>query len=150
MDTFSGWQDVPISLNKFLYAHSDPVNGRDASGKSLSAETLATAAIKTTLVSIGVIWGWTSAMKDYYQSNIVVFELTFYQKLWIAGPRAGLYGVIGWIGGKGGIYVARAVIGFFMSRGSSLPPPPPTQATEFVSEAEALWEGTLGYVGKVL
>ena len=32
MDPFEGWQDIPISMNKYVYAHSDPINGKDPTG----------------------------------------------------------------------------------------------------------------------
>ncbi len=49
MDSFAGWQEIPISLNKYLYAHNDPVNGRDPSGLATSTELLTTLAINSTL-----------------------------------------------------------------------------------------------------
>jgi RHS repeat-associated protein len=51
MDTFSGWQDVPISLNKYVYAHSDPANGRDPSGHSSLTELQAVFSINTLVFS---------------------------------------------------------------------------------------------------
>ena len=51
MDTFSGWQDVPISLNKYVYAHSDPANGRDPSGHFSLTELQAVFSINTRVFS---------------------------------------------------------------------------------------------------
>lgn len=38
MDTFDGWDEEPLSLNKFNYVHSDPINGIDPSGNMLLAQ----------------------------------------------------------------------------------------------------------------
>lgn len=34
MDTWSGDFERPLSLHKYLYAHGDPVNGSDPSGRT--------------------------------------------------------------------------------------------------------------------
>ena len=51
MDTFPGWKDVPISLNKYLYANSDPVNGRDPSGLFTLTDLQAVFSINTLVFS---------------------------------------------------------------------------------------------------
>jgi RHS repeat-associated protein len=53
MDTFEGHQNDPLSLNKYLYAHGNPVNGTDPSGHFFDAtSTLFSGAKQFTLQTV--------------------------------------------------------------------------------------------------
>jgi len=49
VDPWKGCQACPISLNKYLYAHSDPISGRDPSGLMNLTELSAAQRIQTSL-----------------------------------------------------------------------------------------------------
>jgi large repetitive protein len=53
-DTFEGFQEIPISLHKYLYANGNPVNGTDPSGLFNLAEASATVAESSSLSAIAV------------------------------------------------------------------------------------------------
>jgi RHS repeat-associated protein len=68
MDAFEGNNSDPLSLHKYLYAHSNPANGTDPSGESLSAGTLATIGIG--LIVANIVWnGIKPAFKDRTADN---------------------------------------------------------------------------------
>lgn len=63
VDDFEGWVRKPISLHKYLYTHSDPVNGIDPGGRFFSL------AIGST-ISIGTRGGYEGARAPVYSAAI--------------------------------------------------------------------------------
>ncbi len=53
MDTYEGNQSAPLSLHKYVYAHTDPVNRIDPSGKSALGDVVLTMQIKAFLFLTG-------------------------------------------------------------------------------------------------
>jgi len=54
MDTFEGRNGEPLTLHKYLYAHSNPVMGIDPSGNFTLVQALATTVVVGTLTAIAV------------------------------------------------------------------------------------------------
>ncbi len=53
MDSYEGHQENPISLQKYLYAHANPVNLKDPSG-------LEVAVYSHQVDAVGIVWPWWS------------------------------------------------------------------------------------------
>src|SRR5262249_415698 len=71
LDPSSGPLPVPLSLNKYLYAHGDPVNGKDPSGKDLSS-MLASISIGLGRLAMGCV----ALGKAFFATAGVMFALS--------------------------------------------------------------------------
>lgn len=89
MDSFAGWQDIPISFNKYLYAHSDPINGKDPSGFFNLTEQQANMAIVATTTLMGAVYGFNRAVRRG--------ENVFMSTLWygLVGFGVGYLAIVG-------------------------------------------------------
>jgi RHS repeat-associated protein len=67
MDTYEGRPSDPLSLHKYLYAHADPVNGKDPSGNWTLSELAVTSGIVGTLSAIG-----TYAITGSFKKSAIV------------------------------------------------------------------------------
>lgn len=77
-DPFEGRQAEPRSLNRYVYAHSDPVHGTDPSGEMTLGETNATANVQGTLTTVG---------QQSLQTQI--------RKVMLGNPKQGDFGILG-------------------------------------------------------
>ncbi|MBN9693310.1 MAG: hypothetical protein J0M24_23960 [Verrucomicrobia bacterium] len=92
MDTFEGSQSDPLSLHKYLYVHSNPVNGIDPSGHEF---TLANVSISSGMQSVLSSAASGAAINSI--GNALIFgETSARQMLWNAGTGA-------LMGGSGGL-----------------------------------------------
>ncbi len=73
MDSFAGWQDIPISLNNYLYVHSDPVNGRDPSGQFSLTEQSVNTAIIASFAAMGAGLGFVRAIQTRQSGAGILF-----------------------------------------------------------------------------
>jgi RHS repeat-associated protein len=52
MDSFEGWKEDPNSLHGYLYAHCNPISGRDPAGLWTTKQVLSAVLIATTVIAI--------------------------------------------------------------------------------------------------
>jgi RHS repeat-associated protein len=99
MDTFEGFPDEPLSLHKYLYAHSDPVNGMDPSGHMTLLEVKIVAA-EIFVVATATLYRAAPAL---HRASVLLFEASTGNTVFVGGAGAGValrqgtkLGGVGW------------------------------------------------------
>jgi|GEM_PF-5737847 len=105
LDPFEGYEDVPMSLNGYSYAHNDPVNNTDPSGEIVPALIAVAVALAKTAAASAIVGAITGALSSLLMHALAlsgqcgcrlqqIAQDTNITEVLIKGALAGALGII--------------------------------------------------------